>query len=63
MPTETDVLIDNEETLAALATDLDEQDIANLAFELWQARGCPLGSPEEDWFHAVELLRDGTNEG
>lgn len=32
-------------------------DIAALAYELWQARGCPGGSPHEDWFHAVELLR------
>ena len=26
--------------------------IAALAYELWQARGCPEGSPEEDWFRA-----------
>jgi hypothetical protein len=32
-------------------------DIAGLARELWQARGCPDGSPEVDWFHAVEELR------
>jgi hypothetical protein len=32
-------------------------DIAALAYELWQARGCPDGSPEEDWFHAAEELR------
>ena len=32
-------------------------DIAALAYELWQARGCPNGSPEEDWFHAAEELR------
>jgi hypothetical protein len=31
--------------------------IAALAHELWVARGCPEGSPEEDWFHAVEELR------
>ncbi len=33
------------------------EDIAALAHELWQARGCPQGSPEKDWFHAVEQLR------
>jgi hypothetical protein len=33
------------------------REIAALAFELWQARGCPVGSPDEDWFHAVEELR------
>jgi hypothetical protein len=32
-------------------------DIAALAYELWHARGCPDGSPEEDWFHAAEQLR------
>ncbi len=32
-------------------------DIAALAHELWQARGCPDGSPEEDWFRAAEELR------
>ena len=32
-------------------------DIAALAYELWQARGCPEGSSEDDWFHAAEQLR------
>jgi len=32
-------------------------EIAALAYELWQARGCPMGSPDEDWFHAAEQLR------
>ena len=32
-------------------------DIAALAYKLWQARGCPGGSPEEDWFKAAEQLR------
>jgi hypothetical protein len=32
-------------------------DIAALAYELWKARGCPEGSPQEDWFHAAEQLR------
>ncbi len=33
------------------------EDIAALAHKLWEARGCPDGSPEEDWFHAAEKLR------
>ena len=33
------------------------QDIATLAHELWQARGCPEGSPEQDWFEAAQQLR------
>jgi hypothetical protein len=31
--------------------------IAALAHELWQARGGPEGSPDEDWFEAVKELR------
>jgi hypothetical protein len=30
---------------------------AALALKLWRARGCPEGSPEEDWFRAVAELR------
>jgi hypothetical protein len=32
-------------------------EIAALAYQLWEARGCPMGSDEEDWFHAVKELR------
>jgi len=32
-------------------------DIAALAHQYWQARGCPQGSSDEDWFHAVRELR------
>jgi Protein of unknown function (DUF2934) len=35
--------------------------LAALAHALWQARGCPDGSPEEDWFHAAEQLRSRTH--
>jgi hypothetical protein len=30
--------------------------IACLAYAHWQERGCPCGSPEEDWFHAEKQL-------
>ena len=33
------------------------EDIAVLAHALWQARGCPEGSPDEDWFQAAQDLR------
>jgi hypothetical protein len=32
-------------------------EIAALAYRFWQDRGCPAGSAEEDWFHAVKELR------
>ena len=49
-----------ERELTALSSDLGEEDIAALAYELWQARGCPDGSPDEDWYRAVEILRSRT---
>jgi len=36
---------------------VQQQAIANLAYELWQQRGCPQGSPEEDWDRAEQLLQ------
>jgi len=34
----------------------DQDQIAALAYALWEARGCPEGSPEEDWFQAEQEL-------
>jgi hypothetical protein len=34
-----------------------EKNIASLAYKLWEARGCPEGSSQEDWFRAVEKLQ------
>ena len=41
----------------AIAHEPKEQDIAARAYQLWQARYRPEGSPEEDWFRAIEELR------
>jgi hypothetical protein len=41
-------------------TAFGHNDIAALAYDLWQARGCPEGSPDEDWYRAVEELRSRT---
>jgi hypothetical protein len=38
-------------------TPFSHSDIEKLAHELWEARGCPEGSPEEDWFRAAQELR------
>ena len=32
------------------------EDIEALAYALWEARGCPEGSAEEDWFRAEQEL-------
>ena len=34
----------------------DFEQIARLAYSLWEARGCPIGSPEEDWLRAEKEL-------
>ncbi len=33
------------------------RDLEQLAYVLWQERGCPEGSPEQDWFAAERLLQ------
>jgi anti-anti-sigma factor len=40
-------------------TAADHTGIAVRAYELWQSRGCPVGSPDVDWFQAEELLSAG----
>ena len=32
--------------------------VAKLAYQHWQTRGCPFGSPEVDWFAAEKALYD-----
>jgi hypothetical protein len=36
---------------------VNENDIATLAYQLWQERGCPIGAGQEDWFRAEQVLR------
>ena len=40
----------------------EHEQIAALAYALWQARGCPEGSPDEDWLRAEQELTT-THEG
>jgi hypothetical protein len=44
-------------------TTFGHDEIAALAHELWQARGCPHGSPEEDWLRAETELRARVSRG
>jgi hypothetical protein len=34
---------------------MSKKSIAELAYELWEARGCPHGSSEQDWLEAERL--------
>lgn len=36
---------------------LTDEEIAMKAYTLWEDRGKPFGSPDEDWHKAAELLR------
>lgn len=40
---------------------LTHDEIARVAYDLWQARGCPQGSPEIDWQQAEQQLRPSEN--
>ena len=42
------------------AAPLSEQDVAELAYRRWLERGCPHGSPDEDWFEAEHDLQSRT---
>jgi hypothetical protein len=37
---------------------LSHDDVARLAYRLWQAEGCPLGRDQEHWYRAIEILRE-----
>jgi Protein of unknown function (DUF2934) len=39
----------------------DEDEIAALARAVWEARGCPEGLPEDDWFRAERALKAERN--
>jgi hypothetical protein len=42
---------------ASIENRLTHEDIAALAYSLWEARGCPDGTPDEDWFNAEKALK------
>ena len=38
---------------------LSNEDVERRAYTLWEERGRPLGSPEEDWYKAKDELQTG----
>jgi hypothetical protein len=36
---------------------MEQKVIAQLAYQYWEQRGRPFGSPEEDWFRAEREIR------
>jgi hypothetical protein len=43
--------------IAASVTDPEHEVIAKLAYALWENRGCPMDSADEDWIEAEQQLR------
>ena len=37
-----------------------QEDLAKLAYGLWQERGCPYGSPDQDCLEAERKLRESS---
>jgi Protein of unknown function (DUF2934) len=53
-----------EQTLAfqnQAAESTNSEEIARLAYALWQQRGCPAGSAETDWLEAEQQLSRQVN--
>ena len=46
-----------EEVGKPAVTSVDDEEVSALAYRLWQERGCPEGSPQDDWFLAERELR------
>jgi hypothetical protein len=38
----------------------ENQSIGEIAYQLWQARGCPEGTAEQDWLDAERQLRSAS---
>jgi hypothetical protein len=45
------------ETSAPSGASVSDDEIARRAYALWENRGRPIGSPEEDWYRAMQELR------
>jgi len=43
---------------AGFETDCTQDGVAALAYQMWQERGCPIGSDQEDWFRAENELKN-----
>ena len=49
--------VDFQESTDAREAHIVREAVAALAYSLWQSRGCPEGTPDEDWYNAEDILR------
>jgi len=47
-----------ESVKTAVTVSPTESEIATMAYQLWLERGCAMGSDQEDWFRAEEMLKN-----
>jgi hypothetical protein len=52
-----EIPVDMEAIAGSGAATIAEDAISKRAYELWLERGCPEGSPEQDWYLAESELR------
>ena len=52
--------VTTDRTPEVVAVQPDHGQVQALAYLLWLERGCPIGSPEDDWYRAEEELRHRT---
>jgi len=60
MATNKEEVVDSAVSLpesGSAGADPDEATIAALAYQLWLAKGCPIGSDQDDWFLAEGILK------
>lgn len=50
----------NQNQPVIIETSANANQVAALAYEYWQRRGSPIGSPEVDWLKAEQDLRKPT---
>ena len=48
----------DDKAKSAPKPEMDHACIAALAYAMWEKRGCPEGSGDEDWFNAERELRN-----
>jgi hypothetical protein len=54
-------VLENNHSSNSSEVSISNSDIAALAYKLWQERGCPEGSPDEDWYEAQRKLQSQTD--
>jgi len=52
----TELVREEKRTTQAPEEGRPQENIAVLAYQLWIERGCPIGSPEDDWYEAERQL-------